>query len=130
MTQEELRLSPLGVLPQRDRQPRSMIAYTFYHIKLQSTARASISFQGGYHGWILTHLGESGRRAQAGRNATNVTSTGTPHRIPRGAANGMERVPTGVHFGHRNGDRYTSRPDEAGNQAATPSLRDQSRIVQ
>jgi hypothetical protein len=32
MTQEELRLSPLGVLPQRGRRLRSIIDYTFYRI--------------------------------------------------------------------------------------------------
>jgi hypothetical protein len=31
-TEAELRLSPLGVLPQRDRRPRSIIDYSFYHI--------------------------------------------------------------------------------------------------
>jgi hypothetical protein len=85
MTQEELRLSPLGVLPQRDRRPRSIIDYTFYRINEDTVvmvppkamqfgkalwrilagivhanprlARTSIPFQGGYHGWFLLNLG-------------------------------------------------------------------------
>jgi hypothetical protein len=40
MTQEELRLSPLGVLPQRDRRPRSIIDYTFYRINEDTVVMA------------------------------------------------------------------------------------------
>jgi hypothetical protein len=32
MTEEELQLSPLGVLPRCDRRPRSIIDYTFYRV--------------------------------------------------------------------------------------------------
>jgi hypothetical protein len=32
LTEAELRLSPLGVLPQRDRRPQSIIDYSFYRI--------------------------------------------------------------------------------------------------
>jgi hypothetical protein len=54
---------------------------------------------------VLPDLGESGRCAQTGCTSTSGTMTGTPHWIPSGGANGMERVPTGVHVGHRNGYR-------------------------
>jgi hypothetical protein len=40
MTQEELRISTLGVPPQRDRRPRSIIDYTFYHINEDTVVRA------------------------------------------------------------------------------------------
>jgi hypothetical protein len=40
ITQEELRLSPLGVLPQRDRTPRSIIDYTFYRINEDTVVMA------------------------------------------------------------------------------------------
>jgi hypothetical protein len=40
MTQEDLRISPLGVLPQRDRRPRSIIDYTFYRINEDTVVMA------------------------------------------------------------------------------------------
>jgi hypothetical protein len=40
VTQEELRLSPLGVLPQRDRRPRSIIDYTFFRINDETVVMA------------------------------------------------------------------------------------------
>jgi hypothetical protein len=40
MMQEELRLSPLGVIPQRDKRPRSIIDYTFYRINEDTVVMA------------------------------------------------------------------------------------------
>jgi hypothetical protein len=40
MTEEELRLSPLRVLPQQDRRPRSIINYTFYLINEDTVVMA------------------------------------------------------------------------------------------
>jgi hypothetical protein len=40
MTQEELRLSPLGVIPERDRRPRSIIDYTFYRVNEDTVVMA------------------------------------------------------------------------------------------
>jgi hypothetical protein len=40
MTQEQPRLIPLGVVPQRDRRPRSIIDYTFYRINEDTVVMA------------------------------------------------------------------------------------------
>jgi hypothetical protein len=40
MTKEELRLSPLSLLPQRYRRPRSIIDYTFYRINEDTVVMA------------------------------------------------------------------------------------------
>jgi hypothetical protein len=40
MTQEELRISPLGVLPQCDRRPQSIIDYTFFRINEETLVMA------------------------------------------------------------------------------------------
>jgi hypothetical protein len=40
MTQEELRLSPLGVLPQHEWRPRPIIYYTIYHINEDTVVMA------------------------------------------------------------------------------------------
>jgi hypothetical protein len=40
MKQEEIRLSPLGVLPQCDRRSRSIIDYTFYRINEETVVMA------------------------------------------------------------------------------------------
>jgi hypothetical protein len=129
LTGAELRLSPLGVLPQRGRHPRSIIDYSFYHMNdetvlmappeamqfckarwrsLSAIVRSNPCLGPVYLSKVNIADGfyrkwvQAHRCSQSQSPVTDYRRTGTFDWFPVGAANGMEGIPTHFHFCHRN----------------------------
>jgi hypothetical protein len=138
-----LRVSPLGVVPQRDRRPRIIVDYSFYHQdgarpeyavwrsnratharpdKIKPKVRREPTIQSGHFRRLLSSPPCPIEHSQAGRRLAKLSRHATLDCFPASAANGMDRVPTILLRLHGDNMRFNERIAQKAPALSTTSL--------